>query len=155
MNQFCLDLKQAVIEPALQCAQLPDAGLPAWLDAVAQAEQPRRSDNRFGPFGMTARQHQHVWDDYIAQWPDLACRIRGLASQRCFLADPHRELSLNWGYATALAALNARFHLGGTVPLLSSDDAVTLWQQACHRGHRVDDSLFRRVYQPLPSSLAA
>ncbi|MFG1497117.1 hypothetical protein ABMA57_10825 [Saccharospirillum sp. HFRX-1] len=155
MTAYCLDLKSCVIEPALHLAQLTDPGLPAWLDAVAGAEQQRRSSNRYGPFGMTAWQHKRVWDEYIAQWPELACQIRGLASQRCFLKDPHQELSLNWGYATALAALNARFYAGGEVPVLDSDQAVELWRQACHRGHRVDDRPFRRVYSMEPSEQAA
>lgn len=154
MNAYCLDLKSAVIEPALHQAQLTDAGLPLWLDAVAHAEQGRRGSKRYGPFGMTAWQHRRVWDDYIAHWPELACQIRGLASQRRFLDDPHRELHLNWGYATALAALNARFHAGGTLPLLNADQAVELWRQACHRGHRIDDRPFRLAY-PAERVLAA
>lgn len=158
MSRYCLELKSSLIEPALQQAQLTDPGLPAWLDAVASAEQQRSSssnNNRLGPFAMTARQHQRVWDEYIVQWPELACQIRGLASQRRFLNNPHQELSLNWGYATALAGLNARFHAGGELPVLSIDQAVALWRQACHRGHRVDDRWFRHAYSVAPSQLAA
>lgn len=154
MNAYCVDLKNCLIKPALQQARLNDAGLPSWLDAVAQAEQQRRNTDRFGPFGMTASQHQRVWDEYIAQWPELACQIRGMASQRCFLNDPHAELSLNWGYATALAALNARFYAGGPIGRLNADQAVELWRQACHRGHRVNDTAFRLAY-PSDRALAA
>jgi len=155
MSAYCLDLKNDVIEPALHLAQLTDFGLPAWLEAVAGATQQHPSNNRYGPFGMTAWQHKRVWDNYIAQWPELACQIRGLASQRCFLKDPHQELRLNWGYATALAALNARFHAGGEIPRLDSDQAVELWRQACHRGHQVDDRQFRLVYSTEASAQAA
>ncbi|PTY37135.1 hypothetical protein BGP77_07650 [Saccharospirillum sp. MSK14-1] len=155
MTPYCLDLRSAVIEPALHQAQLSDPGLPAWLEAVASAQCQHSRLYRFGPFGMTAWQHKRVWDEYIAQWPELACQVRGLASQRRFLTDPHQELCLNWGYATALAALNARFHAGGSVDQLSTDQAIELWRQACHRGRRVDDSLFRRTYASDLSTRAA
>lgn len=155
MSLFCLDLKTTVIEPALKQAQLTDTGLPAWLEAVACAEQARKGTNRHGPFGMTAWQHQRVWDQYIALSPELACCIRGLASQRAFLADPHRELELNWGYATALAALNARFQLGGPLPRLNQDQAVELWRLACHRGRPVDEDIFRACYPASSADLAA
>jgi len=39
----------------------------------------------------------------LAFHPDLASRIRGLASQRAFLEDPHSELATNLCYATAIA----------------------------------------------------
>ena len=49
--------------------------------------------------------HWAVWDDYLAQQPDLASRVRGLASQHRFLEDPDLELTLNQGYAIAITAI--------------------------------------------------
>lgn len=147
MTTVCFDLKKTIIEPALTAAGLQTDNLATLLDAIALAEQGRHRPNRHGPFGMTAWMHRRVWDQYIVQSPDLACRIRGLASQRRFLDDPHLELDLNWGYATALAGLNCLFHAQGMLPEADqSDAAVELWRRAFHRGHRVDDRLFRSAF---------
>tara|TARA_R110002020_G_scaffold167737_6_gene356206 strand:- start:334 stop:933 length:600 start_codon:yes stop_codon:yes gene_type:complete len=56
-----------------------------------------------GPYAISASVHTRLWDEYLALHPDLASLIRGLASQRCFLQDPHAELAYNLGYATAIA----------------------------------------------------
>jgi len=147
MTTVCIDLKKTVIEPALIAAGLETHNLSRLLDTIAVAEQNRHRPNRYGPFGMTAWMHRRVWDHYIVQSPELACRIRGLASQRRFLDDPHSELNLNWGYATALAGLNCLFHAQGMLPGSDRvDDAVELWRRAFHRGHRVDDRVFRAAF---------
>ncbi|MFO7704105.1 MAG: hypothetical protein R6V43_03065 [Halopseudomonas sp.] len=56
-----------------------------------------------GPYAISAAVHTRLWDDYLALRPDLASLIRGLASQRRFLQDPHAELAYNLAYATAIA----------------------------------------------------
>ncbi len=56
-----------------------------------------------GPYNIDSNSHQMVWDKFLAFHPDLASRIRGLASQRAFLEDPHSELATNLCYATAIA----------------------------------------------------
>jgi hypothetical protein len=58
-----------------------------------------------GLFHITPAQHRDIWDKYLAFNPDLASRIRGLASQRAFLSDPDSELQTNLGYCTAIAWL--------------------------------------------------
>ena len=58
-----------------------------------------------GIFHITSAQHREVWDGYLAFNPDLASRIRGLASQRAFLTDPDSELQTNLSYCTAIAWL--------------------------------------------------
>ena len=58
-----------------------------------------------GLFNVTAAQHRDLWDRYLAFNPDLASRVRGLASQRAFLSDPDSELQTNLSYCTALAWL--------------------------------------------------
>lgn len=147
MNAICIDLKKTIIEPALVAAGLESPVLPGLLNAIALAESQHHRPNRHGPYGMTAWVHRRVWDQYIVHSPDLACRIRGLASQRHFLEDPHAELDLNWGYATALAGLNCLFHTQGLLPDAHQvDSAVELWRRAFHRGHRVDDHAFRAAF---------
>lgn len=61
------------------------------------------SGDGLGPFRITANQHRRVWDEYLAFNPDLASTVRGLASQRCFLQYPDRELITNLAYACAIA----------------------------------------------------
>ena len=58
-----------------------------------------------GLFHITAAQHRDLWDRYLAFNPEMASRIRGLASQRAFLTDPDSELQTNLSYCTAIAWL--------------------------------------------------
>ena len=61
--------------------------------------------NSLGIFHITPKQHRDIWDKYLAFNPDLASRVRGLASQRAFLSDPDKELQTNLSYCTAIAFL--------------------------------------------------
>ena len=58
-----------------------------------------------GLYNITAAQHRDLWDRYLAYNPDLASRVRGLASQRAVLSDPDSELQTNLSYCTAIAWL--------------------------------------------------
>jgi hypothetical protein len=58
-----------------------------------------------GIFHITSAQHRDLWDRYLAFNPELASRVRGLASQRVFLTEPDKELQTNLGYCTAIAWL--------------------------------------------------
>jgi hypothetical protein len=58
-----------------------------------------------GLFHISSSQHRDLWDRYLAHRPDLASRVRGLASQRAFLSNPDNELKTNLGYCTAIAWL--------------------------------------------------
>ena len=58
-----------------------------------------------GLYQITAAQHRDLWDRHLAFRPDVASRVRGLASQRAFLSNPERELQTNLGYSTAVAWL--------------------------------------------------
>ena len=53
----------------------------------------------------TAAQHRDIWDRYLAFRPEIASRVRGLASQRAFLSNPDHELRTNLSYSTAIAWL--------------------------------------------------
>jgi hypothetical protein len=75
-----------------------------------------------GLFNITAAQHRDLWDRYLAFNPDLASRVRGLASQRAFLSDPDSELQTNLSYCTAIAWLMQQ-RAGG---ILEQPDAVTV-----------------------------
>ena len=58
-----------------------------------------------GIFNITSAQHRDIWDRYLAFNPEIASRVRGLASQRVFLTEPDKELQTNLGYCTAIAWL--------------------------------------------------
>ena len=58
-----------------------------------------------GLFHITTAQHRDIWDRYLAFNPDMASRVRGLASQRAFLSNPDSELQTNLSYCTAIAWL--------------------------------------------------
>jgi hypothetical protein len=58
-----------------------------------------------GIFHITSAQHRDIWDRYLAFNPEIASRVRGLASQRVFLTEPDKELQTNLGYCTAIAWL--------------------------------------------------
>ena len=58
-----------------------------------------------GLFHITAAQHRDLWDRYLAFNPDIASKVRGLASQRAFLTNPDNELQTNLSYCTAIAWL--------------------------------------------------
>lgn len=58
-----------------------------------------------GLYRISASAHQQIWDTYLIKFPELASRVRGLASQHQFLKNPHRELVTNLGYSSAIAAL--------------------------------------------------
>lgn len=58
-----------------------------------------------GLFHITVAQHRDLWDRHLAFNPEMASRVRGLASQRAFLSNPDGELQTNLSYCTAIAWL--------------------------------------------------
>ena len=64
-----------------------------------------RQSQGLGLFRITSSQHRDLWDRYLAFRPDIASRVRGLASQRAFLSNPDNELQTNLSYCTAIAWL--------------------------------------------------
>jgi len=93
--------------------------LTAAIDAPDLGLFSARKDG-LGIFHITPAQHRDIWDKYLAFNPDLASRVRGLASQRAFLSDPDSELQTNLSYCTAIAWLlysRAGIHGKSTQPL--------------------------------------
>ena len=102
-------LKEQVIRPTLEYMGAWTPACEAFLlNAAINAPDlglfSARKDG-LGLFHITAAQHQDLWDRYLAFNPDLASRVRGLASQRAFLSDPDGELQTNLSYCTAIAWL--------------------------------------------------
>jgi len=102
-------LRDQVIRPTLEYLGARTPACEAYLlEAAINAPElglfAARKDG-LGLFHITADQHRDLWDRYLAFNPDLASRIRGLASQRAFLRDPDSELQTNLSYCTAIAWL--------------------------------------------------
>lgn len=111
-------LRDQVIRPTLEYMGAWSASTEAFLlDVAINAPDVGLFSGRqegLGLFNITAAQHRDLWDRYLAFNPDLASRVRGLASQRAFLSDPDSELQTNLSYCTAIAWLLQR-RAGGFV----------------------------------------
>jgi len=125
-------LRQAVIRPTLAYLGVTSAAAEnlrlGTLLPMASLPEGKQPPGGIGPFGISHQVHERIWDDYLATNPDQASLIRGLASQRCFLRDPHAELGYNFAYATAIAWLVYRQHLTELDEDLSIADLAQLWQ---------------------------
>ena len=100
------ELREQIIHPTLEYLEKSGVGAENVLVAIVTQKQTSthpQQQSGLGPFDNAPSLHQTVWDRYLAFHPDLASRIRGLASQRAFLEDPHSELATNLCYATAIA----------------------------------------------------
>lgn len=102
------ELRDQIIHPTLEYLGKAGTAVENLLVAIVTQKQhdhhgTQHNHKGLGPYGIDTSTHQVVWDKYLAFHPDLASRIRGLASQRAFLEDPHSELVTNLCYATAIA----------------------------------------------------
>jgi hypothetical protein len=102
-------LRDQVIRPTLEymCAWTSDRE-EVLLDVVLNTPDMGLFSARnegLGLFHITSAQHRDLWDRYLAFNPDLASKVRGLASQRAFMSDPDSELQTNLSYCTAIAWL--------------------------------------------------
>ncbi|MFT6285692.1 MAG: hypothetical protein ACJA09_000427 [Alcanivorax sp.] len=77
-----------------------------------------------GLFHITTAQHRDIWDRYLAFKPEIASRVRGLASQRAFLSNPDSELQTNLSYCTAIAWLLHQ-RANGTVDQRATGERAT------------------------------
>ena len=98
------ELRESVIRPTLQYLGKHSDAAENLLLAIARRHHQQPRANTFQAlYPVDAALHQRVWNEFLAFEPDLASRIRGLASQREFLNNPHAELTTNLCYATAIA----------------------------------------------------
>jgi hypothetical protein len=98
-------LSQYVVEPTLDYVQEPSTVAKILLLTIAEqasALDPCERDKGFGLYQMHSTLHRQCWDGFLAFQPDLASKVRGLASQQAFLNNPDDELCTNLAYATAM-----------------------------------------------------
>lgn len=105
------ELRHLVIRPTLKYLNQYSLAAETLLIGTAAVESgmgyelKQHHRRGLGIYHITPRSHQLLWDLYLAKDPDLASKVRGLASQHEFLLDPHSELTTNLRYATAIAWL--------------------------------------------------
>ena len=103
------ELREMVIRPTLVSLGKYAQAAENLLMATASVKQENinrleaTNGKAYGIFQIDVPSHQRVWDKYLAFNPELASKVRGLASQREFLNQPHLELATNLSYATAIA----------------------------------------------------
>ena len=108
-----------------------------------------RRGRRLGLYHISPSAHRAVWDHYLARFPDKASRVRGLAGQHSFIANPHLELATNLRYATASAwciYLKAGCHIGSNMGL---HDIAKVWHRHFHRRPSGTEADFVRNYREL------
>lgn len=126
-------LKQYVIEPVLMKLGESRAMAVTLLQVTSAVESGDgsilKSARNLGIYGTDKCFHRDIWDTWLVNDPELASRVRGMASQHNFLTAPHQELITNLAYATAIAWCGYRMH---NVQLPEKADPVALalcWQR--------------------------
>ena len=106
MNNFDSDTIKLVIAHTLQTLGDYSRAAAKLLELTTslQAEHfAAKPQSGLGLYRIEPSTHLQIWDGYLAFKPDLASTVRGLASQKAFLQNPHLELASNQGYASAIA----------------------------------------------------
>lgn len=106
MELAAKELRELIVRPALQYLNKHTDAAENILVALAQIGQQTshaQQGKSYGIYQIDAALHHKLWNQHLAFDPDLASKIRGLASQREFLNNPHIELTTNLSYATAIA----------------------------------------------------
>ncbi len=153
------ELSKHVIRPTLLYLGRSSAAAEALLLGIAATQSALGSalhqHHGHGLYGIRETSHLKLWDRYLAQDPDLASHVRGLASQHAFLIAPHLELTVNLRYATAIAWLLVEAQ---RLSLPSADDLpglAQIWWRVFHPEGRPEEFLdaWRRCIAA-PSGLA-
>ena len=138
------DLTQYVIKPTLDYLDMYSNAAEKLLLGTAAQESDFDpfcdQHDGFGIYQITSQQHQDIWDSYLAFNPDLASKVRGLASQHEFLKNPDQELRINLAYSTAIAWI---IYLRSDIELPAADDLEALgecWEDNfCHAHYHNDN----------------
>ena len=124
-----LDLWSPTAENLLLGTAAQESGLGYFLQT--------NNHRALGIYQITPRMHRVIWDKFLAHQPELASKVRGLASQREFLQHPHAELTTNLAYATAVAMM-VYLRAGRTLPEdCSNDPQGTVAEFVNHYKHLV------------------
>lgn len=132
MGIAACDLSQHVIRPTLLYLHRHTATAEALLLGAAACQSALGSaldtPHGHGLYRISEQRHLALWDQHLARDPELASRVRGLASQHAFLEAPHLELTVNLRYATAIAWLLIEAE---QLELPAADDVTALGRIWC------------------------
>ena len=106
MTSYTIDINTFAIRHTLSALGICNTAAEQLLIAttIAQADFVYQTNAwGMGAYGIDEATHLTIWDNYLAFNPELASKVRGLASQHSFLQNPHAELATNLAYATAIA----------------------------------------------------
>ena len=150
------ELERWVIRPTLQRLQVDNPAAVKLLLGTAAQESAMGSHLKTqgqkgsGIYRIQSLTHRHIWDDYLATQPELASLIRGLASQRDFLEQPHAELTTNLSYATAIAWMSYARHPDFNLPRDADQKLLArLWKRFYHPRKGASCEHFINNYQLL------
>lgn len=134
MGIYAADLREIVIRPTLlllnewspvaenllmgTAAQESQLGFRIYSDPL----------KGLGIYRISAQTHVQIWDDFLVKDPELASRLRGLASQQQFLKDPHSELVSNLSYASGVAWMLYKQHQIKFPDNPKVQDLAKIWQ---------------------------
>jgi len=134
MGIYAKDLRELVVRPTLlQLNEWSPAAENLLLGTAAHESQlgfrmHANNADGAGLYRISEATHIQVWDKFLVTDPELASRVRGLASQQQFLKFPHCELITNLGYATGIAWM---IYKRNNIQLPSENDIASLascWQ---------------------------
>ena len=136
MSEKAAILEQLVIKPTLSYLGVETPAACKLLLGTAASETGLRPghNTKLGIYGISPEQHRKVWDKYLAFDPELASKVRCLASRIDFLRDPDRELCDNLAYATAIAWLIYRASEAAIPADCNRRALAKLWRRCFHRG---------------------
>ena len=133
MGIYANDLRELVIRPTLLALNEWSSSAENLLLGTAAQESHlgfrmrSEKDNGLGIFCISAQTHLQIWDKYLVTDPELASRVRGLASQQQFLKTPHNELIINLSYATGIAWMIYKRHQLALMDDASAHDLARYW----------------------------
>lgn len=156
------DFRTYVIHPTLAHMDIHSSAAEQLLLGTAAAESSIGSflktegQRTSGVYRMHGLTHRHIWDDYLANRPELASKVRGLASQREFLSHPHAELTTNLSFATAMTWLAYVRHPSFSLPSKASPlHLATIWKNLYHPKDDLTIEHFLERYHSLISQSEA
>jgi len=103
--------REAVIRPTLHYLGLHSTAAENLLLGTAVQESRLKylkqigGGPALGVFQIEPATHKDVWDNFLEFRPDLASKVRGIASQRTFFKNADSELMFNLRYSAAIARL--------------------------------------------------
>ncbi len=152
MGIYTNDLREAIIRPTLELlGEWSQSAESLLMGTAAQESQLGfrlygKNEDGIGLYRISAKTHTQIWDNFLISDPDLASKLRGLASQQQFLKSPHNELITNLSYATGVAWMVYKRHGLTLLNNLSVRELAQSWlSYYCTRDDQNDQSMHKNI----------